>query len=252
LWNDRIDSQFLNSLNNRRFLTSGKVPTLYLTNHDHSDAAWQAGARDNVGAVGADGAGNWWKTQPLAIVLFTSTAVPLIRNGQEFGEEHFIPENDHDTGRRVSGRPLRWKYRTDPAGSTLVALYTRLATLRRDHPAFRSPFMYPAEWATWQTQFDPTGVGIDVNRQLAIYHRWAVLPEGVETLVAVLNFSGTDQVVDTPFPTLGQWDNLLATFHGGAPAAAEDPAARRVLAQYRARPASRTRAGPRGRRTIVA
>ena len=101
LWNDRIDSQFLNSLNNRRFLTSGKVPTLYQTNHDHSDAAWQAGARDNVGAVGADGAGNWWKTQPFAIALFTSTAVPLIRNGQEFGEEHFIPENDHNTGRRV-------------------------------------------------------------------------------------------------------------------------------------------------------
>ena len=217
LWNDRIDSQFLNSLNNRRFLTSGKAPTLYLTNHDHSDAAWQAGARDNVGAVGADGGGNWWKTQPFAIALFTSTAVPLIRNGQEFGEEHFIPENDHNTGRRVSGRPLRWKYRTDPAGSTLVALYTRLATLRRDHPAFRSPFMYPAEWATWQTQFNPTGVGIDVNRQLAIYHRWAVLPAGVENLVVVLNFSGTDEVVDTPFPTLGQWDDLLATFRGGAP-----------------------------------
>lgn len=215
LWNGRIDSQLLNSLNNRRFLSSEKVPTLYLTNHDHSDAAWRAGARDDVGAVGADGAGNWWTTQPFVIALFTSTAVPLIPNGQEFGEEHFIPENDHGTARRVSARPLRWKYRSDPAGRTLVALYSRLAALRRDHPGLRSPFMYPAQWDTWQTQFDPTGVGVDVDRQLAIYHRWAVLPEGVENLVIVLNFSDHDQLIDVPFPTPGTWDDLLATFAGG-------------------------------------
>ena len=106
-----------------------------------------------------------------ARAVFTELGEPFTSGrSTRLGCPQLSPRDDHGTGRRVSGRPLRWKYRSDPAGSTLVALYTRLATLRRDHPAFRSPSMYPAEWATWQTQFNPTGVGIDVDRQLAIYH----------------------------------------------------------------------------------
>jgi hypothetical protein len=41
----------LNTLNHRRFLSAGKVPALYLSNHDHSHEAWQAGARVNLGAI---------------------------------------------------------------------------------------------------------------------------------------------------------------------------------------------------------
>ena len=69
--------------------------------------------------------------------------MPLIRNGDEFGEETVIPKNDKATGRRVTGRPLRWKLRGDSIGTTLTALYGRLARLRRDLPALRSPPMYP-------------------------------------------------------------------------------------------------------------
>jgi pullulanase len=210
LWNDRIDSRLLNSLNNRRFLSAGKVPTLYLSNHDHSHVAWQTGACENVGA-----SGRWWKVQPFLIALFTSTAVPLVRNGDEIGVDHFIPEDDHGTGGRVVSRPLQWKLRKDQIGSTLTALHSRLTQLRRDHPALRSPLMYPAEWETWQTQFNPVGVGIDVDRQLAIYHRWASVPAGIENVVVVVNFSDTDTVVDVPFPLHGQWTDLLSSFAGG-------------------------------------
>ena len=122
LWNDRIDSSFLNALNNRRYLSAGKVPTLYLSNHDHSHVAWLTGSRAGAGAVGG-----WWRLQPYLIALFTSTAVPLIRNGDEFGEETVIPEDDKGTGRRVTGRPLRWKLRGDAIGTTLTALYGGLA-----------------------------------------------------------------------------------------------------------------------------
>jgi hypothetical protein len=45
-----------------------KLPTLYLSNHDRSQVAWQSGTRGNQGAPGG-----WFKTQPLAIALFTST-----------------------------------------------------------------------------------------------------------------------------------------------------------------------------------
>jgi pullulanase len=210
LWDNRINSSLLNALNNRRFLSPGKVPTLYLSNHDHSHVAWQAGARDNIGATGA-----WWKVQPYLIALYTSTAVPLLPNGQEFGEEHFLPEDDHGTGRRVTGRPLRWKIADDTIGQTLIALHSTLGRARRDHPGLRSAQMYPDVWEEWQTQPNPVGVGIDVARQLVIYHRWATLFDGaVENFVIVLNFSDADQTAHVPFPIDGHWSDLLADFNG--------------------------------------
>jgi len=209
LWDGRIGTDLLNTLNNRRWLTTGKVPTLYLSNHDHSSSAWQAGARANVGAVGG-----WWRLQPFIIALYTSTAVPLLRNGDEFGEEHFLPEDDHDTGRRVIARPLRWKLARDPIGATLRALHRRLGRLRAEHPGLRSPFMYPAEWETWQTRPNPVGAGIDLDRQTVVYHRWAPITGGVENFVVVLNFSDEDRIVEAPFPTTGRWDDLLAGFAG--------------------------------------
>jgi len=77
--------------------------------------------------------------------------------------------------------------------------------------------MRPDHWDDWQTQFNPVGVGID--RQLIIYHRWATLDTGaVENFVIVLNFSDTPQTVTAPFPLTGQWADQLAGFdgHGGA------------------------------------
>lgn len=211
LWHRRIDGGFLNALNNRRFLDAGKVPTLYLSNHDHSHVAWQTDASGTVrGAVGG-----WWRLQPYLIALFTSTAVPLIRNGDEIGEETVIPENDENTGRRVTPRPLRWKLRGDPIGTALTALHRRLAELRRDLPALRSELMYPSEWDSRQTQLNPVGVGVDVSRQVVIYHRWASVPGGTENVVVALNFSDTDQTVDVPFPVPGRWADRLADFHGG-------------------------------------
>jgi glycosidase len=219
LWNNQIDSGLLNCLNNRRFLSAGKAPTLYLSNHDHSYVAWQAGARENLGAIA-----RWWKVQPFLIALFTSTAVPLLRNGDELGEEYFLPEDDQGTGRRVTGRPLRWKLRRDRIGTTLTALIGRLTQLRRDHPALRSELMYPSEWATWQTEFNLVGVGVDVGRQLAIYHRWAPVPGGIENIVVVLNFSDTDTFVEVNFPLHGRWTDLLSGFTGG-PGSSVDVAA---------------------------
>jgi pullulanase len=206
LWDGRIDQRLLNALNNRRWLDDeDKLPTLYLSNHDHSQVAWQAGARSNQGATGG-----WYRTQPLAIALFTSTATPMIANGQEFGEDHFLPEDDHGTGRRVIARPLRWKLADDPVGTALRHLYGTLARMRRDHAGLRSAQIYPAVWEDWQTQFNPVGVGVDVARQAVIYHRWAELESrAVENFVVALNFSDVDQWLSVPFPLDGTWTDLL-------------------------------------------
>ncbi len=210
LWEGTLSTRLINALNNRRFLPRGKVPTLYLSNHDHSHVTWQSGARANQGALAS-----WWRVQPYLIALFTSTAVPLVPNGQEFGEEYFLPEDDQGTGRRVTPRPLRWKVSGDKVGRALLALHSRLALLRSTHPALRSAQMYPASWPEWASSFDQVGVGVDVDLKLAIYHRWAETAGGVENVVVVLNFADHDQTVDVPFPFAARWEDLLAGFAGG-------------------------------------
>jgi pullulanase len=208
LWGGGFDGRLLNSLNNRRFLTDGKVPTLYLSNHDHSQVGWRAGARGDVGATGA-----WWRIQPYLIALFTSTAVPLVPNGQEFGEEHFLPEDDHNTGRRVTGRPLRWKLRSDPIGITLTRLHGTLARIRRDHPGLRSAGMYPDSWPEANTGPAADGIGIDVGLRTCVYQRWGDgAGGGTEHFVIVLNFSDEGRLIPAPFPQDGEWVDLLAGF----------------------------------------
>ena len=207
----RIDSRLLNALNNRRWLSPGKVPTLYLSNHDHSQLAGRVGTLDRHSGETE----RWWLVQPWLIALYASTAVPLVPNGQEFGENHWLPEDDHNTSRRVASRPLRWQFADDPIGASLRALHGALGRARQDHPALCSELMYPPDWPTWQTRFNPTGVGVDVGRQLAIFHRWAQLPDGsVENVVVVLNFADNPQTVSVPFPTPGRWTDLLAGFEG--------------------------------------
>ncbi len=209
LWGGGFDDRLLPALNNRRFLQDkSKAPTLYLSNHDHSHVSQRAGARDAVGAPGS-----WWRVQPYLIALFTSTAVPLIPNGQEFGEEHFLPENDQDTGRRVIPRPLRWKLAGDRIGSTLTALHAALARLRTEHPSLRSEFLYPYFWPETDTGSPPAGIGVDQAARTVVYHRWATLPPGgralVENMVVVLNFSDQERAVTTPFPLDGTWVDVL-------------------------------------------
>ncbi len=210
LWRSRIDADFLNALNNSRYLKSDhKVATSYLSNHDHSHVAWQAGARDAVGAI------RWSKTQPYVIALFCGSAVPMIQNGQEFGEDHWLPENDENTGRRVTPRPLRWKCANDDTGRRLRALYRRMAWIRNEHEALRHGRFEPDFWETWQTRLNPAGVGVDTDKQIAVFRRStgnSIRPR--EDFVIVLNFSDDLQDVRVQFPEDGVWTDLLSDFSG--------------------------------------
>jgi pullulanase/glycogen debranching enzyme len=210
LEHQHVGPGLLAALNNRQYLVEGKVPTLYLSNHDHSQPGWLAGAKLDVGA-----AGSWWKLQPFLIALYTSTAVPMLHSGQEIGEDHFVPEDDYGTGRRVISRPLRWKLAGDRIGTTLTRLHAALGRLRRDYPALRSGLIYPSTWQDWQTQLDPIGAGFDDARHIAVYHRWESVGDGtVENAVVVLNFSDTNQIIDAPVPLNGRWTDVLAGFDG--------------------------------------
>lgn len=210
LWRGEIDSRILNAYNNNRYLDSQeKTATIYMGNHDHSQVAWQAGARHNMGAF------KWYKTQPHAIALLTCPGTPMIQNGQEFGEDHWIPENDQGTGRRVLPRPLRWKLLGDPMGQALYKLYGRLAALRHAYPGLRSNNFYPERWEEWQTRFNPAGFGVDNEKQVVIFHRWGPDAGGnLQRFIVVLNFSDSEQPVRVHFPENGEWIDLLSGLDG--------------------------------------
>jgi pullulanase/glycogen debranching enzyme len=153
----------------------------------------------------------WYKTQPYAIALMLAPGTPLIPNGQEFASDHWIPEDDQGSSRRVVARPLHWGYLGDKIGQQLFPLYQRLIALRLGHPSLRSDQIYPAAWPEWQGQFNPQGYGVDVGRQLMIFHRWGAAPGGgLERFIVALNFSSQDQWVDIPFPCDGLWNDVLA------------------------------------------
>ncbi len=206
LWSGRIDSRFLNALNNNRFLAGDqKVATVYIGNHDHSHVSWQAGARANLGAL------QWYRAQPYVIALLTGPGVPLIQNGQELGEDHWIPEDDQGTGRRVLSRPLRWKKTGDEIGQALLSVYRRLVEIRKRYPALRSRNFYPEYWEEWQTRFNPEGYGVDTEKQVVIYHRWGFSETGdLQRFIIVLNFSERTQGVVVPFSEDGTWEDLLS------------------------------------------
>ncbi|WP_158742962.1 alpha-amylase family glycosyl hydrolase [Acidisphaera sp. L21] len=204
LYNGAINPVYLAALNNSQYVNGpGKIATSYLSNHDHSAVAWQAGAKFSEGAF------RWYRTQPHAIALFTSSAAPLIANGQEFAEDHWIPEDDHGTGRRIRPRPLRWAEVTDGYGAPLLALYTQLFQIRKAHPALRSQNFYPPTWN--QPQRDADGFGVDVAQQVVVFHRWGTGTAGtLERFIIALNFSDQAQPVELQFPANGAWADLLA------------------------------------------
>jgi 1,4-alpha-glucan branching enzyme len=209
LWNGNLEPELLNVLNNKRFVKNSDIfPTIYLSNHDHSHVNWQAGAKDNLGSM------NWYKTQPYVIAMLTSPGSVLIQNGQEFGEDHWIMEDDRGSGRRVQPRALRWSFKNDKIGDQLLKLYNRMIEIRKKYPALRSENFYPEYQEGWQKDFNPQGYGVNKSKQVVIYHRWNNANNKTVKFIIALNFSSSDQYVTVPFPDNGNWVDLLSNYKG--------------------------------------
>ncbi|HET7542112.1 MAG TPA: alpha-amylase family glycosyl hydrolase [Polyangiaceae bacterium] len=188
-----IDSRLLRLLDTGLDFAPGKGPVTYIENHDHSSIVREAGGR-----------GRWFKTQPAAIALLTSPGAVLIRNGQEFGEDFFLPEQGDD---RVQPRPLRWNAFSNESGDfvgrRLFDLYRTLIRIRVEHPALRSANFFPFPFN------DPDGYGVFPEQDVAIYHRFGSSDAGFERFIVVINYSDFDQRVSIPFSTNGSWSDLL-------------------------------------------
>jgi hypothetical protein len=181
---------------------AGANPVIYLENHDHSGVASLAGGR-----------ASWFRTQPAAIALFTSPGGVLLRNGQEFGWDVFLLEDDSNappSEQRVQPRTVPLALASDAIGTPLRAIYRTLTALRTAHPVLRGPNFFPWPYDERQSGFDGQGYGVNVDRQLVIFHRWGSVAGGAtERFMVVLNFAGFDQAVDVPLPVDGPWSDLL-------------------------------------------
>jgi len=188
--NSNIDGEILRILDSSLDYAQGKGPVTYIENHDHSSIVQEAGGR-----------GRWFKTQPPAISLLTSPGTVLLHNGQEFGEDYFLPSEGSG---RVQPRPVRFSiYGMDSVGQRLLSLYQKLIRIRKDHPSLRSPNFFPFPFN------HPDGYGSFPDKDLVIYHRYGIVQGQFERFIVVVNYSDFDQFTDIPFPVNGPWDDLL-------------------------------------------
>jgi 1,4-alpha-glucan branching enzyme len=192
--NGNIDTEILRILNANLDFASSKGPVTYIQNHDHSSIMHEAGGR-----------GRWFKTQPAVIALLTSPGAVMLHNGQEFGQDEFLPESGDG---RVVPRPLRWRSDSplsgDNIGRSLFGLYKWLIDIRKRHPALRSPNFFPYPFN------HPDGYGAFPDQDVVVYHRWGPAEGGrFERFIIIVNYSDFDQRIDIPFATDGRWEDLL-------------------------------------------
>ena len=177
-----------------------------MSNHDHSHVTWQAGARDNRGGDGLV----LGRSRGPSRCSLAPVNVLMLQAGQEFGEDHWLPEDDQGTGRRVRPRPLRWRQSSDSFGSALLGLYSKLCRIRNDHSSIRSRNFHPPKWDSNQTKLDQDGFGVDTDKQVVVYHRWGNGTGGnLERFIIALNFSNQGQAVTLQFPANGAWSDML-------------------------------------------
>jgi hypothetical protein len=196
-------------LDSARDFAPGRTPVTYIENHDHESFMLNAGSRDE-----------WWRTQPYAIALLTSSGAPMLHNGQEFAELYRMPEQDDNTAppdsqdparKRVVPRPLLWSQLDDGPGQALFGLYRQLVEIRRSNAGLTSRNFHPRFWDESHTQLDGDGFGIDESRQVVVYHRWGNAADGrLEKFYIVLNFSQWPQTVEMTFPEDDGWIDLLS------------------------------------------
>ena len=195
----RVDTRIMRLLDSNYQFAKDKCPVIYLSNHDH---------RTFVNEVenGYYSRAMWWKTQPYQIALFTSPGAVLFYSGCEWAENTWIPEgSEEDPSKiyRVVHRAIHWTHLNDDVGKQMFDFRKRLIRIRADIPALRSPNFYPTQ--EYSVAFNAEGYGFHEQKQTVIYHRWL----DNENVIVALNFSSVDQTVDIPFPSNGQWRDVL-------------------------------------------
>jgi maltooligosyltrehalose trehalohydrolase len=171
-----------------------KAPLQYIENHDHSRFLCEFGLlqRDWSTLFAEGDRAHWFNIQPYLIALLTAKGVPMLWQGQEFGENYFLPENG--LGRVLLLRPLRWDYFYDEAGKGLVHLTRNLVELRKNCEEFRRGSHY------FYNDYEHY-----LSRGLLLFERKTTT---AISLIAV-NFTNVDQSVSFKFEQGGNYNEQL-------------------------------------------
>jgi 1,4-alpha-glucan branching enzyme len=173
--------------------TLEKSALQYIENHDHARFICNFGmwAKDNLLLQEGDRS-RWYKLQPYLIGLMTGKGIPLIWQGQELGENYFIPEGGW--GRVMLLRPVRWDYFYDHIGRAMIGLFRKLAALRRAHPQFRRGEHY---FYNRPDEYQAKGT--------LLFHR----RDDTRFSLVALNFGDSAQWVPVTFDQRGDYRELL-------------------------------------------
>jgi maltooligosyltrehalose trehalohydrolase len=177
-----------------------KTALQYIENHDHERFLC------NFGVSNPDEAGNplflegdrnlWYMLQPYLIAILMSKGLPMLWQGEEFGENYFLP--DFGAGRVTLLRALRWDYFYDTPGQRLVQLIRKLLRIRRSRAQIRrGAYFFFNEWQRYQ------------SRGVLLFARY----DGPAYTLVAINLGDADQMVPFWFPIGG---NYLEELHGGA------------------------------------
>ena len=176
-----------------------KTALQYLENHDHERFIC------NFGLTNPDEAGNplflegnrerWYMVQPYLIATLMSKGIPLLWQGEEFGENYFLP--DSGAGRVALLRPLRWDFFYDTPGQQLIALVRTLLRIRARRPQIRrGAYFFFNDWDRYQ------------RNGILLFARYA----GAQYSLIAVNTGDTEQTVPFWFPIGGDYTEEL---HGG-------------------------------------
>jgi 1,4-alpha-glucan branching enzyme len=180
-----------------------KAPLQYVENHDHSRFLCEFGLdqRDWNPLFMEGNRVNWYRLQPYLIALLTAKGLPMLWQGQEFGENYFVPESG--LGRVLLLRPLRWDYFYDTPGKNLVKLTRNLVSLRKNCAELRRGSHY------FYSDYERY-----LSRGVLLFHRET---DDAMSLIAV-NFTDAEQAVPFRFSRTGSYveqlhgqDNFVAT-----------------------------------------
>lgn len=173
--------------------TVPKTALQYIENHDHSRFLCNFGTTVADNDLLREGIRDrWFKVQPYLIALFTARGIPMLWQGQEFGENYYVPESGF--GRVALFRPVRWDYFYDPIGKAAITLVRKLVALRNQLPQLRrgEHFFYndPARYQ---------------DHQVLVFARRL----GGDFTIIALNFGEEDQTVPFAFEVGGNYREEL-------------------------------------------